>query len=480
MALADAAANRIAALDSSADYPSSARAWYGVAVLMLAYILSFIDRQVLNLLVAPVRRDLHISDTEISLLIGPSFAIFYALLGLPFGRLADFMNRPRLIAAGVFTWSLMTGGCGIASSYWQLFLLRIGVGVGEACLSPAAYSLITDSFPPKKRAMPFSVYTMAIYIGSGIAFLFGALLIRSFGTKEMIVVPVVGLTRAWQVLFLILGVIGIAFVLVVLTLRDPSRKGARMQETAGGASRAERIPLGAVVRYLMQSANTFLFLNLGAALVALAAYGATAWDITFLIRNHHISPHGAGIIYGIGAIVAGPLGMFCAGKLSNHFASTGRRDAYARVAILAAVGAILPEILYPLLQNTPASVVFMSFAAFFRCIPTCVIPAAMQELVPNAMRGQATALYLLIVNLIGLGLGPSAIALFTDHVFHYDAAVRYSILIVTVLACLLAWLFLAIGRRTYTATLDRVQLWLRDNVASASSGGHGFSRAEGS
>lgn len=467
MALADAATNRIAALDSSANYPSAARAWYSVAVLMLAYIFSFIDRQVLNLLVGPVRRDLHISDTQMSLLIGFSFALFYALLGLPFGRIADAMNRPRLIAIGVFTWSLMTGGCGLANSYWQLFLLRMGVGVGEACLSPAAYSLITDSFPPKKRAMPFSVYTMAIYVGGGMAFLFGALLIRSFGTKEMIAVPIVGLTRAWQVLFLILGVTGIAFVLVVLTLRDPSRKGARVEQTVGGATRVERVPLGSVVRYLLRQGNTFLFLNLGAALVALAAYAATAWDVTFLVRNHQFSAHEAGIFYGIGGIVFGPLGMFCAGKLSNHFANKGSRNAYARVAILATVGAILPSILYPLLPNAAAAFAFLSIATFFRCIPTCVIPAAMQELVPNAMRGQATAVYLLIVNLIGLGLGPSAVALVTDRVFHNDAAVRYSLLIVMVLAYLLAWLFLTIGRRTYGATLDRVDLWLRDNAQNA-------------
>jgi MFS family permease len=460
MALADAATPRIATLDSVNEYPSPARAWYSVVILMLAYILSFIDRQVLNLLVAPVRRDLHISDTQMSLLIGFSFALFYALLGLPFGRLADSRNRPRLIAAGVFTWSLMTGGCGLAASYWQLFFLRMGVGVGEACLSPAAYSLIADSFPPKKRAMPFSVYNMAIYIGSGCAFLFGALLIRSFGSKNMILVPIVGLTRPWQVLFLILGVIGIVFVLALLTLRDPSRKSSHIHDAGGGA----RAPLGSVLRYLLQNRNTLLCINVGAALVALAAYGATAWDVTFLARNHHLSPHEAGIVYGAAGIIFGPLGMFCAGKLSNALARRGYRDAYVRVAILATAGAILPEVLYPLLPSTMASVALTCLALFFRCIPTCVVPAAMQELVPNAMRGQATALYLLIVTLLGLGIGPTAIALVTDRVFGYDAAVRYSLLIVPVLACVLAWIFLEVGRRTYAATLVSALRWLPEDV----------------
>jgi MFS family permease len=458
MAFADAAPTKIALAHSLSDFPSSARAWFSVAVLMLTYMLSFIDRQILNLLVAPVRRDLSLSDTQMSLLIGFSFALFYALLGLPFGRLADSMNRPRLIAMGVFTWTLMTGGCGLAGSYSELFFLRMGVGVGEACLSPAAYSLITDSFPHEKRAMPFSVYNMAIYIGSGCAFLFGALLIRSFGSKELIPVPLVGLTRPWQVLFLILGLSGMAFVPVLLTLRDPSRKGARFELTPGGP-RVERIPLRAVLCYLTENRNTFLFINIGAALVALAGYGATAWDLTFLVRNHHTSPQQAGIIYGIAGIVFGPLGMFTAGKLSHWLVKRGRRDAYVRVAILATAGAILPEIVYPLVPSSKVSVAFVCLVLFFRCIPTCVIPAAMQELVPNAMRGQATALYLLIVTLIGLGIGPTAIALLTDHVFHSDAAVRYSILVVTVFASVLAWVFLAIGRRTYLVTLDRAQLW---------------------
>ena len=171
-------------------YPSTAWAWYTVTILLCAYIFSFIDRQILNLLVAPVRRDLGITDTEMSLLIGFSFAVFYSVLGLPFGRLADSVSRPRLIIVGMFTWSLMTGGCGLINSYSQLFLLRMGVGVGEATLSPAAYSMISDSFPPAKRSVPFSVYTMATYIGGGFAFLLGGLLLRYFGSRQMFELPV--------------------------------------------------------------------------------------------------------------------------------------------------------------------------------------------------------------------------------------------------------------------------------------------------
>jgi MFS family permease len=449
---------------SDPAYPSPAWAWYTVAVLLCAYIFSFIDRQILNLLVAPVRRDLGITDTQMSLLIGFSFALFYSVLGLPFGRLADSVNRPRLIFAGMLIWSLMTGGCGLVSSYWQLFLFRMGVGIGEATLSPAAYSMISDSFPPAKRAVPFSVYTTATYIGGGFAFLFGGLLLRSFGAREIFHLPLIGQVRPWQTLFLILGVSGILFVLVLLTLRDPSRKGARVLAVLPGKIKVERVPLKEVWKFFAQNRTTLVSLIVGMALVALAAYGSSAWAITFLIRNHHMTASQAGIHFGLAQIVSGFLGMLSAGKLVSWLMKRGYRDAYMRVAVFSCAAWLVPGILFPLLSDNTAVVVLIYIATFFLCMPTCLIPAAIQELVPNAMRGQAIAVYLLIVNLIGLGVGPTAIALVTDHVFGFDAAVRYSLLIVTVAACLLAELLFLIGLRSYKPSLDRLPLWLKQNL----------------
>jgi len=445
-------------------YPTALWAWYTVIVLLCAYIFSFIDRQILNLLVAPVRRDLAISDTQMSLLIGFSFAIFYSVLGLPFGRLADWVSRPRLIIAGMLTWSLMTGGCGLVSSYVPLFLLRMGVGIGEATLTPAAYSMISDSFPPAKRSVAFSVYTMATYVGGGFAFLFGGLLLRSFGTREAFQLPGLGAVRAWQTLFLILGASGIVFVLVLLTLRDPSRKGARVLEQGAGKGKIERLPLGVIWKYFRENCTTLASLIVGMALVALGAYGTSAWAITFLVRNHHLAASQAGIIFGGAQIVSGSLGMITAGKLVSWLMQRGYRDAYMRVALMSCVGWVVPGILYPLVANTTAVIVLLYIGTFFLCMPTCLIPAAILETVPNAMRGQATAVYLLIVNLIGLGLGPTAIALVTDRVFGYDAAVRYSLLIVPLAACLLAALLFFIGLRSYGASLGRLEVWLQENV----------------
>jgi MFS family permease len=159
-------------------YPPVGYSWYVVGILTVAYVFSFIDRQILNLLVGPIRRDLQISDTEMSLLMGFSFAVFYTFFGIPLGRLADTRSRRALITGGIVLWSLMTAACGLARNFVHFLLLRMGVGVGEAALSPSAYSLIADYFPRENRATALSVYSMGIYIGSGLAYLLGGLVVK--------------------------------------------------------------------------------------------------------------------------------------------------------------------------------------------------------------------------------------------------------------------------------------------------------------
>lgn len=210
--------------NNNQGYPSSLSAWTTVTILMIAYVLSFIDRQILNLLVEPIRRDLVISDTQMSLLMGLSFALFYTICGIPLGRLADTRSRRGLIAIGVMFWSAATAACGMAKLYWQFLICRIGVGVGEAALSPAAYSLIADSFPPERRATAISVYSMGVYLGSGIAFLLGGLVIQFASAQGNVVLPVLGEVRPWQLIFLILGVAGVLFTLLMLAVREPARR----------------------------------------------------------------------------------------------------------------------------------------------------------------------------------------------------------------------------------------------------------------
>lgn len=195
--------------DSDIDRPSPAYAWYMTLLLMVLYMFSFLDRTIIVLLIEPIKRDLAITDTQISLLYGLAFAVFYTLCGIPIARLIDSKNRRTIVAVGVLFWSAMTAACGLAKNFGSLFAARIGVGIGEATLSPAAYSMISDSFPKEKRAKAMSVYTMGIYLGVGVAMLLGGQVIEYFNNIGTVTLPLVGELRGWQLTFIAVAAPGL-------------------------------------------------------------------------------------------------------------------------------------------------------------------------------------------------------------------------------------------------------------------------------
>lgn len=439
-------------------YPSNLYAWTTVVILMIAYVLSFIDRQILNLLVEPIRRDLVISDTQMSLLMGLSFALFYTVCGIPLGRLADTKSRRGLIAVGVLFWSAATAACGMAKLYWQFLICRIGVGVGEAALSPAAYSLIADSFPPERRATAISVYSMGVYLGSGIAFLLGGLVIKFASAQGDVILPVIGHVRPWQLIFLILGAAGVLFTLLMLAVREPARRGV-------GAGVA--VPLAEVGRYIRNNRRTVLCHNFGFAGLAFAGYGSGAWIPTFYIRTYGWDAGQVGIVYGSIVAVFGCLGIVFGGRLADWMSKRGRSDANMRVGLIAAIGALPFVVSFPLLDNAVMVSVLMAPTVFFLSMPFGVAPAAIQEIMPNSMRGQASAIYLFVITLIGLGLGPTAVALVTDFVFASDQALRYSLLIVTAIAVVSSIVLLWMGLKPYRESLQRLQQWAPEPDSAA-------------
>lgn len=431
------------------SYPTTARAWATVAILMMAYVLSFIDRQILNLLVGPIRRDLEISDTQMSLLMGFSFALFYTLCGIPLGRMADRTSRRGLIAAGVLVWSAMTAACGMAKHYWHFLLCRVGVGAGEAALSPAAYSLIADSFPAHQRATAISVYSMGIYVGSGLAFLLGGLVIHFASAQGDMVLPVIGTIRPWQSIFLILGAAGVMFCLLLLLLKEPQRQGAGVGVDVSFAE---------VLAYINNNRSTVLLHNLGFACLAFSAYGAASWVPAFFIRTFALDASEVGFIYGILIGVFGSLGILAGGRLSDWLMSKGYKDAPMRVGLIAALLA-LPTFVGYGIDNLQVAIACVGLGCFALAMPFGVAAAAIQEIMPNPMRGQASAMYLFVVTLIGLGIGPTAVALLTDYVFADDAALRYSLLIISTTATLLAVVLLFCSLRPYRDSVQRVQQW---------------------
>jgi MFS family permease len=240
--------------------------------------------------------------------MGLSFAVFYTFFGIPLGRLADSKNRRTIIALGFALWSLFTAGCGVARNFVQMLLLRMGVGVGEAALSPSAYSIIADYFSPKRRATAISVYSMGIYIGSGLAFIIGGTVAGFAAQQEVWQLPLIGSTRPWQVVFFIVGLPGILFALLMYTVREPERRGTRKIDHDKKSAVAV-VPMKEVVDYLWLNRRTFICHNVGFALLSFSSYGSTAWIPTFFVRNHGWTEAQAGQVYGWIVAIFGTLGV---------------------------------------------------------------------------------------------------------------------------------------------------------------------------
>ncbi len=432
-------------------YPKSTYAWYVIAVLTFIYIFSYIDRQILNLLVAPVRNDLHITDTQISLLIGIAFAAFYVTFGLPIGRIADSHSRRGLIGIGFFLWSLFAAGCGLARNFAELGLMRMGVGVGEASLAPAAYSLISDYFPPNRRALAMGVYNMGITLGNGTALVLGGIITGFTAGRTEWMLPLFGAIRSWQLVFLIIGLSGMACVPLIATVREPARRGT--------SASSKSVPFVEVLAYFKANWRTYVCHNLGITLLIVCAYATISWIPTFFIRHHHWTASKAGLWLGGMSTIFGSIGIFGAGWFANWLSQRGRRDACMFVAFL------IPAAWLPILAGlllAPKEALALALYAPSTLLATAsngVAPTALMLVTPQRMRGQASAIYIFLMSLIGLGLGPTAVAFCTDHVFHNDQAVGYSLLVVAAVVLPLASLLLWIGRGHYVASQDAAAAW---------------------
>ncbi|WP_338425183.1 spinster family MFS transporter [Sphingopyxis kveilinensis] len=434
--------------DTGPHWPRPAYSWYVVGVLLLAYTLSFIDRMILTLLVAPIRAALEISDTEVSLLIGLAFALFYTLLGLPIAWIADRWSRRNLIMSGVALWSVMTAACGFAGSYGALFLARMGVGVGEAALSPAAYSMLSDMFPRDKLARAMAVYSIGVPLGSGVAMILGSFVVQAVLAAPMVNLPLIGPVDAWRTIFLWVAAPGLLICLLLLTIREPLRRGVEQASSQGTAApgfiahlRAQRAALGALFA--------------GMSLIGLVMYGVIAWVPTFFARTYGMDVSQAGLWFGIIMATGGAAGLVMGGTLADRMFARGVLDAHLRVmrlSILLGGPSLLAAALMP-----SATLAFLLLALAFPMLTMHGVgTVALQFITPNQYRARVTALYFFVVNLIGLGFGPLLMALLTDHLFGDDGALRYSIALVTAAALPLAALILTMGFSAFARDLARM------------------------
>ncbi|MET0271448.1 MAG: MFS transporter [Phenylobacterium sp.] len=402
--------------------------YYVVGVLMVAYMFSFIDRTLLSLVIDPIRKDLGLSETQISLLAGFAFAAFYTLLGLPFGRWVDTRGRRNLIAVGIALWSLATVCCGLANSFWRLFAARMAVGVGEATLSPSAYSLIPDYFPPHRLGFAMGVYSCGVTLGGGVAMLLGGLVVQ-WATTAHPVLPVLGQVSAWKIPFLIVGVPGLLVaLLVLLTVKEPARR----LERGGAASVAPKVK--EVVAYLGAHWRVYVPLFAGFSGIVITGYAFNVWGPAYFMRVHGLQPAEVGVLYAVGFGIFGTLGVLAGGAMSDRVAKGGRLDAPLTVSMWSAViQAPLFIAAYLVPSRTAAEILFV-IALFFGSVYGGLQAAAIQALTPNRMRGQVAALYLTIANMIGLGLAPTWTAWMTEHLFDGPQDVGKSLAVTTIIS----------------------------------------------
>lgn len=427
--------------------PTSSRyAWYVVGVLTLANVLGFVDRQILSLLVIPIRRDLGLSLTEMSYLIGLPFAIFFTFMTLPLGRLADVSNRRNIIAVGVALWSLMTALSGLAGSFGRLLLARIGVGVGEATLGPSGTSLMADLFPRERLGTAMGVYSTGIFLGSGLAYFIGGWIVGLVSDQQVWTLPLVGAVRPWQTVFFIVGLPGLIVAALFLTVREPRR--AEPPSTSR--------PFTELFQWVRTHARAYGGIAFGFAMYATANFGIAAWLATFLVQRYGIEISRAGMIQGVLTMSLGTLGVVGGGRLMDAWSRRGYVDSPVLVGITGATGMLVFATAYPLMPSLTAAVACLALVNVFAALPWGAALAAGAAMVPPRMRGQSTALVTTIVNFVSLLLGPWSVAAITDGVFHSDAALGRSLAIVNAAAMLLAIALFLYGRSAFRRVIAAV------------------------
>jgi MFS family permease len=365
--------------------------------------------------------------------------------------------RPRIVALGVAVWSLMTAATGVARTFGQLFAARVGVGVGEATLGPAAVSIIAAQFPRKQLGTAMSTYMVGTFAGSGVAYALGAYVVGRVDTPGFITLPLVGAIHPWQTVFFWVGLPGLLLALLALTIHEPRAAPPTMTSVRAEGAEADEATFADVMRYVRGHARTIGALSFGFAASASVNYAIGFWLATFLIRTHGWTVQQAGTLQGVLTFTIGPIGVMLGGRLHDAWARQGHLDAPLRVGILGALSMLLFAGLYPLVPSATLVAVLLVPVNIFAAMPWGAANAAIAEAMPPRMRGQGSAIYQLVVNLVSGALGPTAVALLTDRVFGDPLALRWSLALTTVVGMTVAASLLAWGRGGFVRTVSALR-----------------------
>ena len=377
---------------SDADYPASYKRFV-LVMLTIVYAFNFIDRQILVILQEPIKNDMNLSDAQLGLLSGFSFAVIYVTAGIPIAFWADRANRRNIVVTALTVWSGMTALSGLVQNYGQLLAARVGVGLGEAGGSPPAHSMISDYYPPHRRATALSFYSSGIYVGILVGYAFGGVLAAAFG---------------WRVAFMVVGIPGVLFALILfLTVREPIR--GRWDSVAANANK----PTFGETLALLRSRRSFWYIALGCAMTSFVSYGNGNFFPSFLIRNHGMSIADVGLVLSLVAGVSGAIGTFAGGYMADKLILHDLRW-YAWVPLLGGVLAFAPYFYVVLGENTTSILTVLFFVSIVNSLYLGPSIAVSHAMVPPRMRAITSAVLFFVLNMIGLGLGPFLTGLVSD------------------------------------------------------------------
>lgn len=402
-------------------FPPPRVGWLAVSVLCLLYILSMLDRNIITLLAVYIQDDLQMTDLQMSLLYGIAFALFYCTAALPLGWVIDRYRRRVAIYWCVTGWSVSTMLCGFGTTFPMLFAARAGVGAGEAVLVPGSNSLLCDLFPPDKLALPLSVYAVGAKVGQSLSLLVGGALTALIVPAATYSLPFIGATfKGWQLIFLVIGFPGLFLALMVFAFREPQR---RFRPPDGAQARGYSYYL----QFIGQHKRLFVNHHVGYLLFLAASVALTSWTPAFLLRIHGLSPAEVGTQLGVALLIGSVAGMPLHGWLADKLFSSGRRDAHLRhMMVVGGLGTPIGIAAFHVSDPTLCIALvglFMCVISAYSSLPMVVL----QLFVPGDLRGKAASTLLLINGVVGISMGPTAVALLTDLVFEDPAMVGMSI-----------------------------------------------------
>ena len=394
-------------------------AWSILVLFTLTYTFSFVDRQVINLLVEPIKGDMGLTDVQISYLQGLIFVIPYVLLSIPIGRLVDVFSRIYVIISGILVWSFATIAAGLSGNYTQLAIARGFVGAGEAALTPAVWSMFPDIFTKKQLAVAMSIFSMAPYLGAGIALIAGAQVIEISQSSPPIELPIIGTLEPWQITLIICGAPGILFALIYACIKEPARTATETQTD-------EAMPLSEAVDFMRKNWKVYLAFLGGAPFLIIMLYSIQAWSPTLLIRVHEWDISYAGRVYGVVALVTGSLGVLSSPVIARVMNNLNFKGYPLLMLMMSTVLTALFLFIAGLQKDGMNCLVFLALASFFVTIPLPQLAVTLQTISPNKMRGLVAGIFVVSGNVMGMGLGPTFVAFFTENVFQDPMSVGLS------------------------------------------------------